>query len=45
MKRVWTVTLLLLLGAALADCSRCQFPAWGPRACHDEAAKAALPVE
>ncbi len=37
MKRVWTIVLLLGLGGVLADCSRCSFPTWGPRACHNEA--------
>lgn len=40
MKRMWTVVLLLGLGVTLADCSRCNFPTWGPRACHEEAPKA-----
>lgn len=38
MRRVWTVVLLLGLGVVLADCSKCNFPTWGSKACHDDGA-------
>ncbi|HZS63548.1 MAG TPA: hypothetical protein VFA53_03480 [Xanthobacteraceae bacterium] len=41
MKRILILTLLLLAGAALADCSRCNFPDLSSiHACHADAPKA-----
>jgi hypothetical protein len=34
--RVGTIMLLLGLAVVLADCSKCNGPFWGTRACHGD---------
>jgi hypothetical protein len=37
MRKIWAVLVAVSLGAAVAACSKCDMPTYGPNACHGSA--------